>query len=124
MTISQAKRQARIAEWVEKIRDQQISGITIRAWCAAQGFGEGQFYYWLKRVRELAIEHCKEQMPQTAALIKVEPERLPSVVPTLPMALATPQTGIVIGYGSTTVALPQGMPIAAVTELLKALNAP
>lgn len=123
MTISQTKRQARVTEWVERIQDQKSSGLTVKDWCVAQGIGEGRFYYWLKLVRELAIERS-EQAAQSATLIKVEPERLPSAISPLSTVAGNQQTCIVIRHGCATVELPQGTSITAVAELLKALSAP
>lgn len=124
MTISQVKRQTRVAEWVERIRDQQNSGLTVKTWCAAQGLGEGRYYYWLKLVRELAIERRSEQVVQSVELIKVEPERLPSAASCLPGSAVNRQTGIVIRHGKATVELPEGTPMMAIAELLKGLGAP
>ena len=123
MTISQVKRQTRVAEWAENIREQQSSGQTVKAWCAGQGLGEGRFYYWLKLVREMAIMQV-EQASQRTSLIKIEPERLRLTAPSLSTAASNPQTGIVIRHGSTTAELPEGISLAAVAELLKALNVP
>lgn len=125
MTITQVKRQARIGEWVRIIREQQGSGMTVKAWCAAEGYGEGRYYYWLKHVRSAALAHAA-QRDQGTSLIRVEPERLASCVCTeAPMweAAANQRTGMVLRYGNATVELPVGTGVKAIAELLKALNA-
>lgn len=123
MTISEVKRQARLAEWVENIRDQQGSGLTIKAWCAAHGCREARYYYWLRIVWSRAIEQA-EQAVQGAALIRVEPERLPSSVGFVPMEGENAQTGITMRYGKATVEFPAGTPCTVISELLKALDVP
>lgn len=120
MTITEAKRQRRMAEWARKIRDQQASGLSVHAWCAAHGCGEGRYYYWLKIVRAEVIKQAAESA-QGAALVRVEPERLLS--PSTEQAIdgATEQPGITMTYGKASVVFPTWTPLSAIAEVLKAL---
>lgn len=123
MTISEVKRRARVTEWIELIRDQQESGQSIKAWCAAHGFKENRYYYWLRIIRSAAIEQA-EQAVQGAALIRVEPERLLESLPDIPASRADDQDIITVRYGKAAVELPAGTSITVIHELLKALDAP
>ena len=37
------------------IVEHQQSGLSIKAWCKEKGISEGQFYYWLKIIREESL---------------------------------------------------------------------
>ncbi|MDR1815592.1 MAG: hypothetical protein LBR00_02785 [Clostridiales Family XIII bacterium] len=50
------KREYRIAEWTCLIRECVGSGMTTKAWCEAHGIKKRKYYYWLRKVREAAIE--------------------------------------------------------------------
>lgn len=122
MTISEVKRRARIAEWTQNFRNQQDSGLTVKGWCEAHGFTVDRYYYWLRVVRKTAIESMEQAAPG-AALIKIEPERLPSSMPVSSMERANKQPGITMRYGKTSVEFPAGTPATMIAEMLMMLNA-
>lgn len=122
MTISEVKRQTRLTEWRNNIRDQQSSGLSIKEWCARNGLREPQYYYWLKLVREEAINNVEQDHPE-AALIRIEPDRLPVSPAALPTAASNPHAGIVVRYGSAAIEFPVGTQATEIAALLKALNA-
>lgn len=39
-------------KWQSLIRECKESGLTFRAWCAANDIARQQYYYWLKKVQE------------------------------------------------------------------------
>lgn len=123
MTISEVKRRARATEWMGHIREQQESGLSVRSWCEARGFTESRYYYWLRIIRTAAIEQA-EQAAQGGALVRVEPERLRSATPNVPVGMAEDQGYITIRYGKAAVELPAGTPVSVIGELLKALDTP
>ncbi len=123
MTISEVKRQARLSEWRGRIQEQQSSGLTVKDWCGQQGCGEGQFYYWLRLVRNETINRYESES-QGLSLVRVDPAQLPASQGELPSAVAGQPAGIVIRYGDAAVELPGGMQAAAIAELLKALSDP
>lgn len=56
MTANEAKRQYRLKEWADRISERSKSGMTIKAWCAANNTNERVYHYWLRRVREYASQ--------------------------------------------------------------------
>ena len=121
MTISEVKRRTRLQEWFRKIEEQQISGLTVKDWCEQRGFGQGQYYYWLRMVRTETIDHYESENPGVS-LVRVDPSRLPASQGKQEPGLASQTAGIVIRYGNAVVELPTGTQTAAVAELLKALS--
>jgi hypothetical protein len=77
------------------IKDQKASGLSVRAYCKTAGFRENRYYYWQKRLRELACEEIMNPMQATesgmvpkgwSACSLVSPVATPMVAPDfLPM---------------------------------------
>ena len=63
-------KQVRLMEWAEQIRDCQNrpKEMDVAAWCAQHGITKANYYYRLRRVREV----CLEQVQGTAATAFVE----------------------------------------------------
>jgi len=49
-------RKFKMAHWAGVIRDCQESGLSVRAFCEKAGFHENRYYYWQKKLREMACE--------------------------------------------------------------------
>ncbi len=54
----------RLQEWAQIHRRCRESGLSNREFCRQNGIAEKTFYYWLKRLRETAVE----TQPQLVAL--------------------------------------------------------
>lgn len=54
----------RLKEWTEVYRRCRESGLSNREFCRQNGIAEKTFYYWLKKLRETAVE----SQPQLVAL--------------------------------------------------------
>lgn len=54
----------RLKEWTEVYRRCRESGLSNREFCRENGIAEKTFYYWLKKLREAAID----SKPQLVAL--------------------------------------------------------
>ena len=59
-------------QWRERIRQQESSGQSIRAYCRGQGLTEHAFYGWRQRLR-------KESSPVRFALVETKPAGEPVV---------------------------------------------
>jgi hypothetical protein len=46
----------RLQHWASIIQEQKASGLSIGAYCEREGFHENKYYYWQKKLRELACE--------------------------------------------------------------------
>jgi len=51
--------------WQSLIRECKESGLTIRAWCAANDISRQQYYYWLKKVQEKYYDVAIKQIEIT-----------------------------------------------------------
>lgn len=50
----------RLTHWAGILRERQTSGMSIRAYCKAEGICENVYYYWQRKLREAA---CEELLP-------------------------------------------------------------
>lgn len=62
-----ATRQVRMSQWAEVIRDRNESGLTIREYCAQHGISRDAYFYWLRKIRESAIEASGGQFAELTA---------------------------------------------------------
>jgi len=91
----------RLQEWAQIHRRCRESGLSNREFCRQNGIAEKTFYYWLKRLRETAVE----TQPQLVALEDVASDDM-----------------IHIRFGTAVLELPAKTDAAAITSLLQALQ--
>lgn len=53
--ITTVKQELRLQEWMEQIKAQQESGMTVAAYCAQNGINIKTYYYHLRKVREQCL---------------------------------------------------------------------
>jgi hypothetical protein len=56
MTTKEMTEGYRMSHWAGIMRDRAASGLSVRAYCKKAGFHENSYYYWQKKLREVAIE--------------------------------------------------------------------
>ena len=56
MNANEAKREARIAEWTERVRECRSSGQRVKTWCAERGISPATYYRWEREVLGKADE--------------------------------------------------------------------
>ena len=47
---NEAKHEARVAEWTERVRECRSSGLSVKAWCAEAGIKTARYYRWEREV--------------------------------------------------------------------------
>lgn len=52
--------ECRLAHWTQIIRRRSESGLSIKAFCASEGFHENIYYYWQRKLREAVCEQMTE----------------------------------------------------------------
>jgi hypothetical protein len=57
----------RLAHWASVMRDRQDSGQSIRAYCESIGLHENVYYYWQRKLREMACEQLIQMQPTNEA---------------------------------------------------------
>ena len=66
--IAKVKKEIKLAQWVEMIRQRNESGLSVTEWCKQNGIHIKTYYYRLKRVRQAV---CSEM--ERHDIVPVEP---------------------------------------------------
>ena len=66
--------QYRLQEWAEQIRECQNrpAGMSVVDWCASHGITKANYYYRLRRVRQVCLENLPPETP-TQQIVPVPP---------------------------------------------------
>ena len=79
MGVQAIKHEALLQEWTARFAECRSSGMTVRAWCEAQGLSIKTYYYWEKRVAARANQQAiVPTTPRSGMLMRVDPGKLPS----------------------------------------------
>ena len=117
MGVRAIKHEALMQEWTARIAECRSSGMTVKAWCEAQGISIKTYYYWEKQVVAKANQQATNPVTlQCGTLIRVNPEGLPSG------NSVVIGTGISIQPGESVITLPAGSRAETIADLVKALN--
>jgi putative transposase len=70
MDTRQLTHEVRLKHWAEVLRRRRASGQTNRSFCRTEGINEKTFYYWQRRLRELAGAELavRDEQPSTTRL--------------------------------------------------------
>ena len=117
MGVQAIKHEVLLKEWAGRFAECRSSGMTVKAWCKAQGVSIKTYYYWEKRVVAKANEQAAlPGMTQSRLLMQVNPETMPD------NDTGTTLSAITIRHGESAIALPAGSSMESIAELVKALN--
>jgi putative transposase len=51
----------RLSKWAQRIQERQESGQSIKEFCAAEGVSRNTYFYWLRKLRQSALEEYSQQ---------------------------------------------------------------
>lgn len=112
--VTQVKTQFRLEQWKKLITECQNSGLPVRTWCTQNGFKEQSYYYYLKKIREQAIENLPVPVP----------EDKPAVFKKLEVVSPLPDTraAVIIRLPNATLEINEGASQQTVQAVLLALQ--
>ena len=110
MEIKEIKAEYRMQEMQKAIQSRMESGLTISEWCQQNHFSEGSYYYWLKKIRNNAIEAMNSEN---------EIVQVPVTLQTTPAKKAEP---ITLKYKKMELEIPSGTEISDILAVLRAVQ--
>ncbi|MEN6327331.1 MAG: IS66 family insertion sequence element accessory protein TnpB [Syntrophomonas sp.] len=111
--VNEAKTEFRLQQWTKIIQTCQGSGMTVVAWCAKNDINIKTYYYWLRRLRILALTSSK-----TTACTNEH-----SIVPVAYQpSRASNAAAITIHLPSVSIDIHEGASRAAIEDVLHALK--
>ena len=66
--IAKVKKEVKVSQWAEMVRQRNESGLTVTDWCKENGINLKTYYYRLKRVRQAVCNEIEQH-----DIISVEP---------------------------------------------------
>ena len=66
--IAKVKKEIKLAQWAEMVRQRNESGLTVTDWCKQNGINLKTYYYRLKRVRQAVCNEIEQH-----DIVPVEP---------------------------------------------------
>ena len=100
--ITEIKSKVSLQEWQQRVLDCQNSGMSVKAWCQANGISTGSYYFHLRKIRESVLEENQ--------IIPLEPPKPVS------------STGIRIESAGITITLPENATPEQLAAVLSALK--
>ena len=100
--ITEIKSTVSLQEWQQRVLDCQNSGMSVKAWCQANGISTGSYYFHLRKIRESVLEENQ--------IIPLEPPKPVS------------STGIRIESAGITITLPETVTPEQLAAVLSALK--
>ena len=74
-------KKVKLQYWLDVIRQCRVSGLTNQAWCEQHDISLKSYYYWIAKIRKLALEElprkshgCRPVMEQAALMLDEAPE--------------------------------------------------
>ena len=117
----------RLSHWASVVQKRKDSGLSVREYCEGAGIKENKYYYWLKKLREAAIEGiaangCGQQPTSLAqptfAELKLPPRQDP------PFQAVEHKSQVCIEAGGVRVTAGSEYPIEKLACLLTAVMRP
>ncbi len=117
MEIKEVVQDVRLQEWAVNIQVQKASGLSVRAWCKENDIGQGSYYYWLNKLRNLALNQYTDGTFEEKTFVPVQ----------VPTPISTDQKGtanspITIRKGKISIELNNDTPLSTITTILETLQ--
>ena len=121
-------KQVKLQYWLDVIRQCRASGLTNQIWCEQHDISLKSYYYWLSKIRKLALEElprkkngihmCTDQ--HSTALTESPAEFAELSLPDRNISRSTPAA--ILHIGSITVEVYEGISAQMLENILKAVQ--
>lgn len=121
------KKQVKIQFWLNAIRECRSSGLTNQAWCEQNNLSLKSYYYWIAKIRKLAIEDIPRKdhavsLPRTASQTSSSSDEIFTEVPVPVSRQSSSAAAAVIHFGDITIDISENISPEFLVSLLKAVR--
>lgn len=119
--MSKVKHELCLKQWEQLINQCATSGMTVKRWCDENNISKDAYYYWLKLVRERAVNQLPTVVKNSLTLgkpadnITLKKLEVQSPVPGL-------QPAVMVHINGATIEVPNGAACETVEAVLRALR--
>ena len=92
--------QVRLSNWASIIKARQDSGQTIRTWCADNDISVGAYYYWLRKLRQTALDLRSDSVQDTPCFARIPDQTVHASSDPSAITLRIRRGGTVIEVGN------------------------
>ena len=71
MNTREVAAQYRLSFWSEALRERSTSGVSIREFCQNRGVSRNTYFYWQRKLRELAVEQIADKKQTVSSELSV-----------------------------------------------------
>ncbi|WP_371363029.1 hypothetical protein SRRS_40190 [Sporomusa rhizae] len=122
MDTQEVKRQHRLKQWIEIVRQCRSSGQTVSTWCAENNINPKRYYYWLRCVRMAACELLPTSGSHETSIVPIPlPSSLLKTDAAVPVISGSPAP-LILRIGSATIELRNGASAELIAHTLQALS--
>ena len=116
--VTQVKTQLRLEHWKQLISECQASGMPVCSWCKEHNVSEPSYYYYLKRLRQQAIQTLPLPLPteKETSTVFQKLEVVPNPV------LPTTSPAVILRLSQATLEIAEGTSQQTVQAVLLALQ--
>jgi len=72
LNTSKVAQQYRLNQWAQRIHECRSSGQTVSVWCAEHNIKISSYFYWLRRVRQVACEALPSNNTESNQIVPLD----------------------------------------------------
>ena len=120
MTVKETAHAYKLRQWTGLICDCKASGKTVTAWCAEQNINTKTYYYWQRRVREVACKQLSVQEAPSLPIVSISDA--PAFAEYRPTDCKQAGSAITLHISGATIEIHNGAEASIITSTLNALK--
>lgn len=118
--VSLVKSTIKLEHWRQLIAECQSSGMQVKQWCLQNNISKDQYYYWLRKVREITVDNLPISVNSLPDKTDNKSMLFKKLEVQSPMSGLTP--AVTIHLPQATVEVPDGISQSTVEAVLMALK--
>jgi hypothetical protein len=115
----------RLTHWAQIVKERQESGLSIKSYCESAGFHENVYYYWQRKLREVAYRELSKVQNKTKSLQAIEFAEIKlSEPPVLPSSTVDLQGRVQVDVAGISISADFEYPVNMLVALIQELRRP